>query len=227
MKLEKKLVFIFNPKAGKGKIKTSLMDIVDIFNKGGYEVIIRATQAPKDAYEQVKKYADKVDLIVCSGGDGTLDEVAGAAGSMVYAYLIDRQETVNRIKIVENKTHIEEEFDPPADPGPGSVIKKKPCIVNDSVIQVYVRVRVVFSNLDAQAQCEPIKIKDSWKTGEDGYYYYQKQLQPGQRTDTVFDNIVIKNIVKKEDLVPFDILVYEESVQSEGFSSPEEAFARL
>ena len=28
-----------------------------------------------DAYEQVKKYADKVDLIVCSGGDGTLDEV--------------------------------------------------------------------------------------------------------------------------------------------------------
>ena len=52
MKLEKKLVFIFNPKAGKGKIKTSLMDIVDIFNKGGYEVIIRATQAPKDAYEQ-------------------------------------------------------------------------------------------------------------------------------------------------------------------------------
>ena len=123
---------------------------------------------------------------------------------MVYAYLIDRQETVNRIKIVENKTHIEEEFDPPADPGPGSVIKKKPCIVNDSVIPVYVRVRVVFSNLDAQAQ-----------------------FQPGQRTDTVFDNIVIKNIVKKEDLVPFDILVYEESVQSEGFSSPEEAFARL
>ena len=75
MKLEKKLVFIFNPKAGKGKIKTSLMDIVDIFNKGGYEVIIRATQAPRDAYEQVKLYADKVDLIVCSGGDGTLDEV--------------------------------------------------------------------------------------------------------------------------------------------------------
>ena len=72
MKLEKKLVFIFNPKAGKGKIKTSLMEIVDIFNKGGYEVIIRATQAPRDAYEQVKKYADQVDLIVCSGGDGSV-----------------------------------------------------------------------------------------------------------------------------------------------------------
>ena len=38
-------------------------------------MIIRATQYPKDAYEMTKKYADKVDLVVCSGGDGTLDEV--------------------------------------------------------------------------------------------------------------------------------------------------------
>ena len=73
--MEKKLFFVFNPKAGKGKIKTALMDIVDIFNKGGYEVIIRATQYPKDAYEMTKKYADKVDLVVCSGGDGTRAEV--------------------------------------------------------------------------------------------------------------------------------------------------------
>ena len=69
------MLFVFNPKAGKGRIKMHLLDIVDIFNKGGYEVIIRATQGPKDAYEQVKEYADQVDLIACSGGDGTLDEV--------------------------------------------------------------------------------------------------------------------------------------------------------
>ena len=73
--MEKKLFFVFNPKAGKGKIKTALMDIVDVFNKGGYEVVIRATQYPKDTYEMTRKYADKVDLVVCSGGDGTLDEV--------------------------------------------------------------------------------------------------------------------------------------------------------
>lgn len=73
--MEKRMLFIFNPKAGKGKIKAHLLEIVDIFNKGGYEVIIRATQYPKDAYEKAKEYSDKVDLIVCSGGDGTLDEV--------------------------------------------------------------------------------------------------------------------------------------------------------
>lgn len=49
------MLFVFNPKAGKGRIKMHLLDIVDIFNKGGYEVIIRATQGPKDAYEQVNE----------------------------------------------------------------------------------------------------------------------------------------------------------------------------
>lgn len=69
------MLFVFNPKAGKGKIKTNLLDIIDIFNKKDYEVIIRATQRTRDAYEKAKEYADQVDLIVCSGGDGTLDEV--------------------------------------------------------------------------------------------------------------------------------------------------------
>ena len=71
----KKMLFVFNPKAGKGKIKTHLLDIVDIFSSHNYEIIIRSTQAPRDAYEKAKEYADSVDLIVCSGGDGTLDEV--------------------------------------------------------------------------------------------------------------------------------------------------------
>ena len=75
LEMNKKMLFVFNPKAGKGKIKTNLLEIVDIFNKGGYEVTIYSTQKPRDAYEKAKEYEDKVDLIVCSGGDGTLDEV--------------------------------------------------------------------------------------------------------------------------------------------------------
>ena len=62
--MEKTLLFVFNPKAGKGKIKTHLLDIVDIFNKGGYEVITYATQRARDAYEKAKEYESKVYLIV-------------------------------------------------------------------------------------------------------------------------------------------------------------------
>ena len=40
----KKLLFVFNPHAGKGQIKDNLCDIVDIFTKGGYEVVTYPTQ---------------------------------------------------------------------------------------------------------------------------------------------------------------------------------------
>lgn len=151
----------------------------------------------------------------------------GITGAVVYAYLIDYKEVVNQIEIAENKTHIEEEFEPPEKPEPGQVIKKKPRIQNDSEIPVYVRVWVAFSDSRAMEQCEPLHINASWILDSDGYYYYQKKVLPGTDTDTVFDNIVIKENVKKQDLVPFDILVYEEAIQAEGFASAKEAFAGM
>ncbi len=72
--MKKKLLFIFNPFSGKGQIKNKLMEIVDIMVKAGYEVNIYPTQARADALYKVKDEAKKYDLIVCSGGDGTLDE---------------------------------------------------------------------------------------------------------------------------------------------------------
>ena len=73
--MKKKLLFIFNPFSGKGQIKSKLLAIVDQFVKHGYEVTIHPTQKPQDAMEQVEEHAGKYDLVVCSGGDGTLDEV--------------------------------------------------------------------------------------------------------------------------------------------------------
>lgn len=70
----KKLLFIFNPYSGKAQIKNKLLQIVDIMVKAGYEVTIYPTQARADALNLVQKRAKKYDLVVCSGGDGTLDE---------------------------------------------------------------------------------------------------------------------------------------------------------
>ena len=54
-----------------------LSDVLDIFVKAGYEVTVHPTQAYRDAYYQIKEYeVGKYDLIACSGGDGTIDEVA-------------------------------------------------------------------------------------------------------------------------------------------------------
>lgn len=71
----KKLLFVYNPHAGKGLLKPKVSDIVDIFVKAGYEVVIYPTQAYHDAYRKISMYTDHYDLIVCSGGDGTIDEV--------------------------------------------------------------------------------------------------------------------------------------------------------
>lgn len=73
----KKLLFVYNPRAGKDMLKPRLSDVLDIFVKAGYEVTVHPTQAYRDAYYQIKEYeVGKYDLIACSGGDGTIDEVA-------------------------------------------------------------------------------------------------------------------------------------------------------
>lgn len=71
-----KLLFIYNPRAGKAKIRSNLLDIIDIFTKAGYAVTARPTQAAGDAISVISRLkANSYDLIVCCGGDGTLDEV--------------------------------------------------------------------------------------------------------------------------------------------------------
>ena len=73
--MSKKLLFIFNPRSGKGLIKNSLVDIVDIMVKAEYEVTIYTTQSQGDAITKIETEAKNFDRIICSGGDGTLDEV--------------------------------------------------------------------------------------------------------------------------------------------------------
>ncbi len=70
----KKILFIFNPRSGKAQIRNKLMDILDIFAKAGYELSVHVTQRTGDAMEAAAAYGDRVDLVVCSGGDGTLNE---------------------------------------------------------------------------------------------------------------------------------------------------------
>ena len=71
----KRLLFIYNPNAGTGTLKPYVSDIIDIFVKGGYDVTVYPTQKYHDAYYKTVAYEEDYDLVVCSGGDGTLDEV--------------------------------------------------------------------------------------------------------------------------------------------------------
>ncbi len=82
--MKKRLLFIFNPRSGKGKIKENLADILDIMVKAGYEVTVHTTQSQGDATRKAREEAANYDRIVCSGGDGTLDEVVTGVMSSGY-----------------------------------------------------------------------------------------------------------------------------------------------
>lgn len=69
-----KLLFIYNPRAGKSRIKNYLADILDVFAESGYEITAFPTRAGGDARKAAENISDEYDLLVVSGGDGTLDE---------------------------------------------------------------------------------------------------------------------------------------------------------
>ena len=74
----KKLLFVFNPFAGKGQIKNELFNIVDIFTKADYDVTVYPTQAAGDGGRKLREEAANYDMVVASGGDGTLSEAVSA-----------------------------------------------------------------------------------------------------------------------------------------------------
>ncbi len=77
----KKMLFLYNPKSGTGQIRSSVAKIVEIFSEADYDVTIYPTKAALDARDTVCARAVDFDIIVCGGGDGTLDEVV--AGLMM------------------------------------------------------------------------------------------------------------------------------------------------
>ena len=72
--MKRKLLFFVNPQAGHSEIRGSLMQVIQIFTAGGYEVTVHPTSAPRDLTRQIAERAAGYDLVVCTGGDGTLNE---------------------------------------------------------------------------------------------------------------------------------------------------------
>lgn len=71
----KRLLFIYNPHAGKKRIAQHLHDVVYLFATAGYEVTVHPTLFRGDATRTAAELGDRYDHIVCCGGDGTLNEV--------------------------------------------------------------------------------------------------------------------------------------------------------
>lgn len=70
----KKMLFVMNPYAGTRKANRYLPEIIEIFNRGGYETSVYMTAGTGDCQRIVLEKAKEVDLVACAGGDGTFNE---------------------------------------------------------------------------------------------------------------------------------------------------------
>lgn len=70
----KKMLFVMNPYSGMRKASRYLADIIALFNRADYEVIVHMTAGQGDATRIVAERCADMDLVVCCGGDGTFNE---------------------------------------------------------------------------------------------------------------------------------------------------------
>ena len=75
--MREKIVFVYNPNAGKKKIRIKLNDVVKELVEEDCDLILSPTKKHGDAKDTVISYMKEgmVRKIICSGGDGTLHEV--------------------------------------------------------------------------------------------------------------------------------------------------------
>ncbi len=78
----KKVLLIVNPCAGRTKSRAGTFEIVDKFSKNDYEFTVRTTTCQGDATNIVKRELDEHDMVVCCGGDGTLNETVNGVMDM-------------------------------------------------------------------------------------------------------------------------------------------------
>ena len=71
----KKLLFIMNPKAGVMLAPKYMAEIVGCFSNAGYLTQVLMTTGRGDARDFAAEYGGESDIVVVSGGDGTLNEV--------------------------------------------------------------------------------------------------------------------------------------------------------
>ena len=70
----RKLLLLVNPNAGQRRVNKLLTEVIGVFNEGGYEVTVFLTTGPGSGIRIVEERAGVYDLVVCAGGDGTLNE---------------------------------------------------------------------------------------------------------------------------------------------------------
>ena len=78
MSLMRKLLLVYNPKSGVQRFQNQLFNVIETFTSAGFFVTTYPTQASGDIGKIVAEHISEFDYLVCSGGDGTINEAINA-----------------------------------------------------------------------------------------------------------------------------------------------------
>ncbi len=70
-----KALMIMNPVSGKMSLIKNFAEITKLFSNAGYELDIRCTSGKGSAEKIVRENAIHNDIVICCGGDGTLNDI--------------------------------------------------------------------------------------------------------------------------------------------------------
>ena len=107
---------------------------------------------------------------------------------------------------------------------PGEPLAKDPTVTNDGANPCFVRIKVEglnclapAGNITYRTDYRDGKLGDNWVLHTDGYFYYNKVLEVGAKTDALFDQIVIPTDLTNGDATTkFNVVVTAEAVQAQG-----------
>ncbi len=80
--MSKELLLIVNPRAGKNRSRAFFFDVFSVFSEAGYSIRLRQTGGPGDAERIAREEGGAYDLVVCYGGDGTLNQTVSGLLSL-------------------------------------------------------------------------------------------------------------------------------------------------
>lgn len=141
-----------------------------------------------------------------------------------HAWLLVQDERCNKMTVGENDVGIEEEF-PDTGITPGKTLKKQVEFSNTGTVPCYVRAKYLYSSSEAEEKTVLEFGEEGWSAAEDGYFYYEAIVLPGEKTKPFLNAVKIKD----ESTLPenFDLILYTETVQSQNYETAREAFAHL
>ena len=126
------------------------------------------------------------------------------------AFLLSKDSLQNPFTVGENTSHIEETFGSYDSFEAGKDYTKKVSVKNDGSVECYVRVFAEIEDPDTA----------DWTVKQpDGYYYYKKSVKVNESTVPLFTQITAK-----KDVDEFQMIVFSETVQSDGSSDAVSAF---